>query len=766
MQYTVRTRDFVLTDADRQKARELGISESLLTLLLARGMKVDEIDGFLHPSLDDMASPFEICGMKEAADRIQQAILNKERVLIFGDYDCDGICAISILALYLGDKLDIDYFIPERNKHGYGVSVSALDCAMSKRRPDLIITVDCGITSANEVEYIKSLGIDVIVTDHHEPQASIPDCIVVDAKLERKGFYDYCGAGVALKLVEALSNKAEASQYLDIAAIATIADVVPLTKDNRIIAYYGLRSITRSPRKGIKMLLGEENVTSQDVMFKLAPRMNAAGRLDSAMKVVGLFLENDYFMLRSLADELARDNTKRQEICECVVAEAKAMLKGIDFAETRIITLYSEDWEAGVLGIAAARLTEEFKCPTVLFSKTEDVLKGSARSIKSVNIFELFSELKQYFTAFGGHAQAAGVSMNIQDFEAFKRAANEKLLAEYPCEEFLPKTECEMELPLDMDFLSFAHELQMIEPTGFENPRPNFLVRADGLKFEHIGFTPHIKCTTKNIDLLGFSKFDTSIAATRGEVELEITLGINCFQNNVTAQGIIQSMQATRLNISDSEADILRLHHLEFEGKRDIEHIDYNNISQLLKYPFGTLIVCFSQKEYAHLCNMSKAIAELPVLVAMPRCLNPENCVVISPSRAFEFSYYRQVVIAGKPASEGYLKHIADNSIACVSIGDCTPNCPYVNDDILRAVFTEIANIAAKSGKIASPAKGYAAVSSRIRISESQYRLALMIFEELGLVSIADRGIINISRKKVELSSSVAYRNMQAYGIR
>nr|MDE5602058.1 DHH family phosphoesterase [Clostridia bacterium] len=339
MQYLVKTPNMPLTDEQKKVAKALGISDTFMRLLVGRGMKEDALASFLKPSVDGLSSPFEIDGMNEAVARVKLAVERGEKILVFGDYDCDGICAVSILMLHLRDKANITYFIPDRGRDGYGMSVSTLERIISAQKPNLVITVDCGITAVEEAKYLKAQGIDLIVTDHHEPQAEIPDCIVVDPKVKKSGFYELCGAGVALKLVEALSSREEACKYLDIAAIATIADVVPLKDDNRIIAYYGLKQMSTSPRKGVKMLLDKDAVTSHSIMFHLAPRMNAAGRINSAMKVVGLFLETDYFMLKSLADELARDNALRQELCESTVREAKEMLHGVDFSEVGIILL-------------------------------------------------------------------------------------------------------------------------------------------------------------------------------------------------------------------------------------------------------------------------------------------------------------------------------------------------------------------------------------------------------------------------------------------
>lgn len=759
MQYKVKTQDFNLSPSQTELAKHLGISRDFLRLLLGRGMKEDEIFAFLHPSVDNLSSPFEIDGMKEAADRIKRAIANKEKVLIYGDYDCDGICAISTLMLYLRDKLDVFYFIPDRNKDGYGISIEALEKILSNHSPSLVITVDTGITAVEEVEYLKSRGIETIVTDHHEPQETIPDCIVVDPKVARKGFFDLCGAGVALKLVEALAGRKEACKYLDIVAIATIADVVPLVGDNRIIAYYGLKQITTSARKGVKMLLNQETVSSQDVMFRLAPRMNAAGRLNSAMKVVGLFLENDYFLLKTLTEDLARDNAARQQLCEEAVEAAKQMLKGADFDNMGIIALYSDKWEPGILGIACARLVEEFKRPTVLFAKNGNELRGSARSVPSVNIFELFCGLSEHFTAFGGHAQAAGVSMSVSAFDDFVRDANNALLKTHGAKDFTHVVECEMRLPIDMNFLSFAKELELLEPTGYQNPKPTFLIEAEGLKFERIGFSQHVKYQGKNIELMGFSKFAPCLFPTTGKTDFEVTLGVNVFQNRETAQGIIQTLEFENVSVTEQESECMNLHHLLCEGNVNLQKTDLNAINSWLKRPFGTAIVCFSQEEYERICKESKAIKELPVLIATPRCLNPENCVVVCPAECFDFSFYKRVVVAGRPLCDGYLKKLS-NQTECVAFGDTSPGRLVISDDKLRSIYKEMVNLASKTGKQGGMRKMYIAVCSRYKVRESEFYAAVEIFKQLSLIDISDRGILTVFRKKADLQDSVVYRNL------
>ena len=760
MRYTVKTPRFPLTSENISLAKRLGISQDFLRLLLGRGMSEDSLYDYLHPSLDKLSSPYEIDGMKEAVARIEKAIKNKEKVLIYGDYDCDGICAISTLMLYLRDKLNVFYFIPDRNKDGYGISIEALEKILAYHSPKLVITVDTGITAIDEVEYLKSRGIETIVTDHHEPQDKIPDCIVVDPKVARKGFYDLCGAGVALKLVEALGGREEAKKYLDIVAIATIADVVPLKDDNRIIAYYGLKQITASPRKGVKMLLNQESVSATDVMFRLAPRMNAAGRLNSAMKVVGLFLENDYFLLRTLTDELARDNAARQELCEKAVDRAKAQLAGTDFNDVGIIVLKNKDWEPGILGIACARLVEEFKRPTILFANTDDgELRGSARSVPQVNIFETLCALSDYFTGFGGHAQAAGISMDESKFDDFVKAANELILSSHDKKEFTHEICCEMELPIDMDFLSFAKELELMEPTGYQNPRPTFLVKGQGLRFDRIGFSQHVKYVAPNIELMGFSKFAPCLSARTGKVNFEVSLGINAFQNRESAQGIIQSLQFEDIELDEDESVCMNLHQLSCAGSADLPKTDFKRVKEWLKEPFGTAIVCFSKSEYEELCSKDESIKTLPVLIATPRCLNPENCVIVCPAQCFDFSFYNRVIVFGHPLCEGYLAKLQKETKALFALGDCSAKRISVSKDVLRKVYKEIVNVAHRTPKLASPHRAYVAVCSGYKVPQSVFMLALCIFDEVGTVKINEKGFLHISAKSVNLDDSIAYRN-------
>ena len=743
---------------EREAAKKLGISARFLRLLRSRGLSDGEIPSFLHPSLDALTSPYDIRGMKEAAERVRRAIDRKEKILVFGDYDCDGICAISILMLALKGRADVDFFIPNRATDGYGMNIAALERIIAHRRPDLVITVDCGITAVKEAEYLKAHGIDLVVTDHHEPQDELPDCIVADAKIDRQGFSDLCGAGVALKLVAALFGK-EYEKYLDICAIATIADVVPLVGDNRIIAYYGLRQCANSPRRGIKMLAGTEKLSSQDVMFRLAPRINAAGRLGSAMKAAGLFLDEDYFMLKSLAEELERDNARRQEICEQVVADAKRALKGIDFDTTRIIVLHDPTWEAGVLGIAAARLAEDFKCPAILFSGEGDEYKGSARSVKSVNIFELLSRHTELYTTFGGHAQAAGVGLKADNFAAFREALVRDVEESYPAGDFLPQEPAAQRLAADEDFLALAQELEMLEPTGYGNPKPEFVLEESGMRFERIGFGPHVKFTGKGLELMGFSRFSGLVGTTKGRTSFEFSLGVGCFRNRLYAQGILRSVTARTIDIADSDARMMCLHQLGRTGSGKVGRMTLEQARGFAARPFGTAFVVYSQAEYERLVADVPECAALPVSVGAQKWLNPASCVVFAPNGKVDLPSSQRVISAGRPLSGSYLPYIAESMCECFDLYGEEADPPLVSDGKVRAAFVAFDMMARRNEHARTPHDLAAAVRAQAKLTAEEYELARLILENLGLISVSDRGIITVSRQKTELSRSAYYVN-------
>ena len=738
----------------------LGISKEFAELLLARGLdNVEDAKKFLHPSLNDMSNPFDIKGMKEAVDRIKTAISKKERILIFGDYDCDGISAISILMLYLENKTSVDFYIPDRNEDGYGLSSHAIENLFKENKPNLVITVDCGITSVKEIESLKESHIDVIVTDHHEPQDEIPDCIVVDPKIEKKGFYDFCGAGVALKLVEALSNREEIKKYLDICAIATIADVVPLIGENRIIAAFGLEKIRTNTRLGLRIMLGGKEITSYDVMYKIAPKINSAGRLGSAKKVVDLFISKDPILLTMLCDELEADNIRRQAICEQVTSEAREMLKDVDFNKTRIIILENDNWEAGVIGIAAARLADDFKRPTILLTKKEDgLIGGSSRSIKSVNIFEVLMQLSDYFVTFGGHAQAAGITMEASKLEEFKQKANEILFKEHDVSEFVTKFTYDAELDIEKPLLGFATELELLEPTGFGNPKPVFKVIESGMHFERMSTTPHIKYMSDNIEIVGFNYLD-KIGSFTGEVELELTLEKKIFQNREYAQGTIKSVKVNKIDITDNDAYEYNIHQLSYDKKSpSIPVISNGAVKEFLKEPYGTLFVCFNESEYRKLLEEIPETATFNVSVGTPVSPNPENSILICPSKDVELAYFERIIVAGKPLCDAYLAYLQTKLKDVFALDSIGSEKIYIPDEVINKVFVTLHAIFREFYKPKSEKQMFAQVQKSVNINKLDFDVIVQIFYELGILEIIDKRLA-FNYIKTDRNKSNTYRN-------
>ncbi len=775
-----------------EKMRQNSKSDSLvakftpefLTLLENREQGFDDLDNFLSPKIDALRSPFEICNMDKASERVRLAIENKEKILIFGDYDCDGVMAVTTLVLHLRQLTDVQFFVPNRSEHGYGMSIRAIDDALKSCKPSLVITVDCGITAVSEVEYLKSLGIDVIVTDHHEPQDGIPDCIVVDPKVQKQGFFEYCGAGLALKLIEAISGRDEAMKYIDLCAIATVADVVPLVDDNRILAYHGINAMNKSPRRAVGFLRDNQPVTSSLIMFKIAPKINAAGRVADASQAVNLFLEEEYFFAKTLADELATINKTRQNILEKVTDEAKEQLSNIDQNETKIIVLKSADWDAGVIGITASRLVDSFGCPVILFSEKDGMLKGSARSNSKINLFLLLRQFESFFETFGGHSQAAGLSLSSDKFDEFRVAINEYCRLNFDDSDFDMQPRYDLKLDKKCDFVRLAKEIQMLEPTGQDNPKPKFMFELEGINFENIGFSKHIKAKKNEMEFLAFTKYADAKLFAKGRSDVLMSLEINEFQNNLTPQGKIASFSAKRIELSDSDCMSMCLGHLSFgctkdgtkndsknaikNGSKNKENaIDsicvatQNDVDRMLELAYGTLFVVFSQDEYENLQKAITKTSQLPLIFAVQNSLNTKNAVVLCPGSDFDFSFYSNIIIAGSPMSMGYADMIANSCKRCWSLGEIkVRKMQNITDDVLRQVYVALRNSVRNKSKFKSLADLYLQIKLQVDVDFNIFDISIRIFADLGLILISDKGIIELVNKKINLGDSVIYRNL------
>lgn len=651
----------------------LGFDKIFVDLLYKRGFRDENvIKDFLMPSAET-PSPFCMSQMGLAVQRIKTAIENNEKILIFGDYDCDGICSTSILKLYF-DSLGVDclYHIPRRTE-GYGLSVSSLEKLIEEHLPDLIITVDCGISSVEEVELCFDLGVDIIVTDHHEPQDVLPDCVIVNPKIdENSPLRDLCGTGVAYKLVEALSDKATADEYLDLTAIATVADIVPLVGANRSIVYYGLKLINQKKRFSIKKMMdfcSVEYVGSQEIGFRLAPRINAPGRLGLDIDMVEYFTSSDAFVIETILEALEQANAKRQSLTKETYEDALKKLTPEYLANNKIIVLYSPNWPQGILGLVASKLTEQFYRPTVLLTDAGEVAKGSARSIEGVNIFKCLSAVSEYTLGFGGHQGAAGMSVAKSRVKDFASALYEHCKS-LPDDLFIEKKSFDVKIDKKSLTKKLCKQFALLEPTGECNPPPVFAISSSECRLTAIPSTKHIKgVLNAETDLIGFSKDAIlNIVKYGAEVELYGVVAEKEYKNRDYVQFTVNDYAVIDLvGLRDNAIAFstylktgLVSNDLAQNGKTLFR------ISELSKETdppsfFGTLYVAYSRQTADEFLKKletenKKAVSRVSVGVIDE---NPVNTLCILPTSFEQIGKYSTVVFLDSPISSKFVNNLA-----------------------------------------------------------------------------------------------------------
>lgn len=479
-------------------------------LLRLRGISTpEEAEAFLHPGPSMLHDPFLMADMEKAVSIIRRAISQNKPMVIYGDYDVDGMGAIAILMESLAELgADVAYYIPSRHDEGYGLNEAAIRKLAQTYR--LLITVDCGITNIDEVALARELGMEVIVTDHHQlGDVPCPGDAVLNPLLGDYPFGRLCGAGVAAKLVMALGGMALLKPRLDIAALSTIADIVPLLDENRVLAALGLRAMTHTTRPGLRALMDITGVTGDDpqrprpvragqVAYLLAPRLNAAGRLSDAALGVELLTTTEAQRGQELAALLHEENAKRQQLEGELLREACAMAEStVDFPRDRAVVVEGENWNSGVIGLVASRLAERYHYPTVVLSRQGDLCVGSARSIPGVNIHAMLSECKDLFTRFGGHEQAAGLTLPAAMVSAFRARLNKALLEHSDPLAYIPSKEYDVPLSLGELTTHLVAALEGMQPTGCGNPDPVFLLREATIQdMRTVGKTgEHLKLT-------------------------------------------------------------------------------------------------------------------------------------------------------------------------------------------------------------------------------------------------------------------------------
>ena len=469
-------------------ADSLNISVVLAKLLIQRGVtNFFEAKKFFRPELDMLYDPYLMDGMDVAAKRVIRAITKREKICVYGDYDVDGTCSAAIIYLYLKElDANIEVYIPNRLTDGYGISKESIDYLKDKNI-DLLISVDCGITAVEEIDYAKKFGIDTIVCDHHQPKEELPRAVAVLDPIKPGCNYPFkflSGAGVAFKLTRAIADrigqKEKPLKYLDLVALAGAADIVSLTDENRVLVKKGLEIINDNPRPGIKALVDiaglSGEINSGQVVFNLAPRINAVGRLGDAQRAVELFITNDTEEAYRLARILEEENTERRKIDELTFANAIQLVeKTVDFDKELSIILHNENWHSGVIGIVASRLVEKYYRPTIMLTTIDGVAKGSARSISGFNVYEALKECEDLLIQFGGHEAAAGVAIELDKLDAFKKRFNEILKRSLTDDDVLPEVKIDTKIHLSEISPKFLRILEQFTPFGPGNMRPVFV---------------------------------------------------------------------------------------------------------------------------------------------------------------------------------------------------------------------------------------------------------------------------------------------------
>ena len=747
-------------------AKKVGLTEQITRILYARGVDTAEkIQRFMNPSKAHFLSPFLMKGMDKAVELIKKARDENQVVAVFGDYDADGVCASAVMYHALRDfGIDAHIYIPER-ADGYGLSVQAIDRIFDECAPELFITVDCGISNAKETQYIYELGSDVIVTDHHELPEVLPDCIVVNPKLDDDYPYDnLCGAGVAFKLACALIGE-KAYKYLDFVALATVADSVPLLGENRDIVTEGLKLFNGNLRPCFSSLVGKiyDKITAQTLAFNVAPKVNAAGRMGDAYSAFRLFTTEKETEAYDLSVKLCLYNAERQKCCDELYNSAKAKLlqKG---AYGNVIMLSDESWNAGFIGIVAARLAEEYGRPTLLFVHNGDMLKGSARSIESVNIFTALKNCSEYIEEFGGHAQAAGINLKIENFDKLERALNEEIKNNYTPEDFVPKIfVCEQ---LKGKFPEkFAKELSAMEPYGVGHKKPLFSISVGACATRPIkDGSPHISIKTDYIDLTCFSGvkhvkilesdvqkqivFDVSVSHYRGKDYIKGLVSDICYDGR-TGEGTVASVFANAIKRSQAQTP-------DF----DAVELSIDEIKTLIKEksaqcPYGLCLIASDRRTLSYFKELDYFDCDL----FYPSGKNIRNTLILSPAFDAGLHGYRDIVFLDTPSDFNLQalenKRVFVNRDLCgYKVFERVAVSREALLDIFSALRREVNSL------YGSTAEELAFSCGALGFDKRDFIFALSVFEELGLIAFGEDRPIIYRGVKVELNDSKIYRKV------
>lgn len=730
-------------------SQECGITFDTARLLYCRKIdSVEEINDFIYPKEKAFFDPFLLSGMREAVERIEKAKLNSQRVLIFGDYDADGVSATTVLYYCLKDfGIIADTFVPER-EDGYGLNFSVISSL--KEKPDLVITVDCGISDKEKIKQLRDVGIDVIVTDHHEPPAELPDCIKINPKIKGQDypFSGLCGAGVAYKLGHALIGE-RADDYLDFVALATVSDSMDLVGENRNVVIEGLKLFNSEfIRPAFKFLLGENNkqISAHTLAFSIAPKINAGGRMGDVNTALKLFMTDKISEIAEYSEKLKVYNVNRQTECEDIYKSAKSKILNSSAIYDDVITVYDESWRTGFIGIVAAKLVEDFSRPVIVFGCHDGILKGSARSIDGINIHKVISSCEDILEAYGGHAQAAGVSVKKEKFEQLNLRLNSFVKENFKGVDFSKTIHAEWEVKEGLS-QKFVKELDLLEPFGTGNKRPLF-----GVKVNSVISTPlkkdsvHFSFKTAALEMLDFNG-ESHVETLRLPVDKTVIFetNVSTFKNRVSVKGFVREVVPEFDNF-----DNLYLETIENELDKCAEYSVVENINDFSEYDFN------SADKTLFVVSDSESLKEYPRLKGV-------NAGFYSPQKGVLGNY---LLVSPKEVPEGYKTVVYLDNPACFMPTSATCYCNFsvrgynyidkinVDRNVLAKEYSKLCTL---NG---ADFYGYADLIKKRFGNDVQALFAVKVFSELGIFKVNGGKFFLDEKVKSRLENSKIYNRI------
>lgn len=764
-------------------AQKFDFNIEIIKLLVARGLDTEEkINTFINAGVTQLNNPFLLKNMDKVVEKIKYYIDSDKQILIMGDYDTDGISASAILYKYFESiHKKVNVFLPNRFVDGYGLTCESLDKVKSLYSPDLIITVDCGITCVEEIDYCKKLGIDIIVTDHHDIPQTLPDTLIINPKLDGQlyPFKELCGAGVALKLVHALGGLEESLKYTTIASLATVADIVPLTDENRAIVKLGLAGQKEQLPKGLKKLCSRLKMslplTSSDISFKLAPKINATGRMGDASISFNLYVEKEDVEIEKNIDLLLELNDKRVNETNVIFESACEMLKDTNVSRLGMIVLFNENWESGVLGIICSKLVEKYNKPVCLLSRVDDEYKGSCRSIPAVNIFDALTSVQDLLIRFGGHNQAGGLSIEGKNLKEFRKRINEYVLNNTKEEDLVTKKYYDLDLTNANVDAKFVKDLDIFEPTGFKNEKPTFRFQIDNNSaIRMTNFPQHLRLKYKDLNFIAFNKgeyfYNLNVNCLK---EIIVELFIEKYSKKEKISGFVRNINYSRLSTA-TKSEIVGANYLtqlkainnksEYCNYRTLKFDEaikrINDICK--KSKFGTAILINDMDTYFASIKLLPDIHNYELFDIKNAC--GENVIVFSPDIKTNLKDYDNIFMLDSFLCEGYVASISTKFNKIYTVQDRLNMSLFANLDTSRETFARIHN-AIRVASINTAVPDLVSYFNQLRklnlvdksIKYNEFIFFVMVMEELGIMKYSD-GLLSINNGvKSNLNDSAIY---------